>query len=398
MELTEKRAVPSIGLLIAMSACPALVSTIILPSLPAISEYFNASYQVTMQAVPLYLFATGVLQLLLGPISDRYGRRPVMLFGFFIFLLATIGALLSASIAMFLFFRLWQGTAVVGQSISRAIVRDVYSEREAASYMAYIAMGISLAPMIGPSLGGVLETYFGWKVTYISLFFLGLGVFVLTYFQLEETNTHQAPSFREQLGHYPELFRSRRFWGYTLAASFCAGGFFAFLGAAPFVAINFLGVSEGQMGFFFAFLPIGYMFGNFLSARFADRFQTHAFIIAGAWVSLIGISTSLLFYSLGARSGWSFFAPLLLLGVGNGLTMPNALAGAVSVRPALAGTASGVSGALMIVLGAGLAALSGGLLNETTGANPILIMMIITLILGLLSGYYVRHINRSLEK
>ncbi|MEM7615351.1 MAG: MFS transporter, partial [Pseudomonadota bacterium] len=188
---------------------------------------------------------------------------------------------------------------------------------------------------------------------------------------------------------YPELVASRRFWGYALAAAFASGSFFAFLGGGPYVATEVLGMSPGELGFYFGLIALGYMFGNFLSGRFAERTGLNTMMLLGGGVASVGLVAGCGLFAVGLIHPLVLFGTIGFVGIGNGLTLPSANAGMVSVRPHLAGSASGLGGALMIGGGAALSALTGALLGPTTGAWPLLFMMLLSSILCVVTTLYV---------
>jgi len=367
---------PHIMTLVLMTGVAALNMNIILPSLPSLAAHFGASYAVVQLAVSAYLGLTAGLQLIIGPLSDRYGRRPVMLGAFAIFLVATIGCIVAPTIEVFLACRLMQATVASAIALSRAIVRDTVGPDEAASRIGYVTMGMAVAPMIGPMIGGFLDQTLGWQAVIWATLGFGAVVTWLIWADLGETNTHKSASFGAQFRAYPELGRSRRFWGYSATAAFASGAFFAFLGGGPYVATEILGMSPAALGFYFGFIAFGYMLGNYLSGRFSAQVGMNRMMLTGSVVATAGMATGLTLFLAGIASPLSFFLPILFVGLGNGLTLPSANAGMVSVRPHLAGSASGLGGALMIGGGAVLSATAGALMGPGTGAWPLLAIML----------------------
>lgn len=385
---------PHIVTLVLIAGIGALNMNIFLPSLPAMAIWFQADYATVALAISAYLAVTAVLQVFIGPLSDRYGRRPVMLISLGAFVMATVGALLSTSIELFLSFRFLQAVVASGLVLSRAVVRDMVGPDRAASMIGYVTMGMSVVPMIGPILGGQLEQYLGWHGSVGLLVASGIGVLWLVWADMGETNTAQSTSFGAQFRAYPELLASRRFWGYALVAAFASGAFFAFLGGGPFVATIILGLSPQAMGFYFAMIAAGYMFGNFLSGRFAAQVGLDRMMLMGTATAAGGALISIGMFGVGWLHPLSLFAPMFLVGMGNGLTLPSANAGMVSVRPHLAGSASGLGGALMIGGGAALSAITGALLSVESGVWPLLLMMLSASLLSGMAAIYV--IRRSM--
>lgn len=281
--------------------------------------------------------------------------------------------------------------------LSRAIVRDMVPPEQAASMIGYVTMGMSLMPMIGPALGGVLNDAFGWQSSFIMLGISGVIVLWLIYADLGETNQHKSASFGAQFRAYPDLIRARRFWGYTLTAGFASGAFFSFLGGAPFISKQILGLTATEMGGYFSIVALGYMAGNFLSGRYSQRAGINRMMVAGGAVCTLGALMSLALFEFGILHPLSLFGPMFFVGIGNGMTLPNANAGIVSVRPHLAGSASGLSGAITIGSGAGLAALAGVLLTPETGAAPLFMVMVAVSLLAILASFYVIWVAKHAE-
>ena len=360
-----------------------------LPSLPRMTTYFQTDYSVMQLSVSLYLAATAVLQLIIGPLSDRYGRRPVVLIFYAIFILASVGCLFATTIEVFLTFRMLQGAVAVGLVLSRAIVRDMVPQREAASMIGYVTMGMALVPMVAPMIGGALDQLFGWQATFIFLIASGISVLALCYADQGETSSGDGKSFKAQVSEYPELLASRRFWGYVFAAAFASGAFFAFLGGAPLVASDVYGLSSFWAGIGFGAPAIGYATGNYISGRFSTHYGINRMIQTGTLITSGGMLLALAISLAGYGSAVKFFGLCTFVGIGNGLVMPNATAGMLSVRPHLAGTASGLGSAILIGGGAALSAFAGVVLGWGTGDAPLLIIMAISACLGYISIRFV---------
>lgn len=362
--------------LILLAGLAALTMNIFLPSLPGMARGFGVDYAVMQLSVSAYLGVSAVMQLVIGPVSDRFGRRPVILGGLVAFLLATAGTLLAPTAGWFLAFRMAQAVVVTGMVLSRAVVRDMVPGPQAASMLGYVTMGMSLVPMVGPLIGGLLDEAFGWQASFGLLGVLGLGVLALVWADLGETGARSSGGFGAQLRLYPQLFRSQRFWGYCLAATFASGAFFAYLGGAPFVGGEVFHLSPATLGYYFAAPAIGYALGNFLSGRFSVRMGMDRMIWLGTLAGTLGLGLATGLTLAGVSHPVVFFSGIGVLALGNGLTLPNANAGMMSVRPELAGTASGLGGALMIGGGAALAAVAGALLHPGATELPLLVLML----------------------
>lgn len=375
---------PHIVTLILLAGISALAMNIFLPSLPKMTEHFGTEYRLMQLSVAIYLACNAVLQLFIGPLSDMLGRRPVILGGLIVFMLATIGCIYAPNVTIFLTFRMLQASVVAAMVLSRAVVRDMVPQDQAASMIGYVTMGMAVVPMVGPAIGGVLDEALGWKANFWLLLILGGATFWLTWRDLGETAGRSGQSLIRQFRDYPELLTSPRFWGYALAAALSSGAFFAYLGGAPFVGSEVFGLDPALLGLLFGAPAIGYLLGNWISGRYSARVGINHMILWGCYINTFGIALSILVFALGYGSAYSFFGFMTFVGLGNGMTIPNATAGTLSVRPHLAGTASGLGGAIMIGGGAALSALAGALLQPGTGAWPLLWIMLITGGLGMI--------------
>lgn len=391
----DRGSAPHLITLVLLAGSSALTLNIFLPSLTMMAAYFEADYAVMQLAVSAYLGLTGVLQLIVGPFADRYGRRPVLLGSFTMFLVATLGCIFSTSDTMFLAFRMAQAVIATGTVLSRAIVRDIFPTDKAASMLGYVAMGMAVMPMLGPVIGGMLESVFDWRASFAVLFAVAAIVTLIVFFDLPETNPNKNASFAGQFRQYPELFTSRRFWGYSFTAAFGAGCFFAFLGGAPYVAGEVLGMSPTSMGIAFGTISMGFMMGNFVAGRLSSRLGIQQMVLVGGLISINGPILSLILFLGGLVSPFSLFGPILLVGFGNGFTMPNAQAGLMSVNPKLSGTAAGMGGALMIGGGAILSALTGALVGWAGGAYPLILMILASAAGSIMAALYTRRVERQ---
>ncbi len=388
---------PHIFTLILIAGVSALSMNVFLPSLPKMTVYFDTEYRLIQLSVSAYLLCNAILQIIVGPISDRYGRRPVILYGFALFALATLGCIYAPTIEVFLVFRMLQAVVVVGIVLSRAVVRDMVPQNQAASMIGYVTMGMAIVPMIGPAIGGLLDEAFGWQANFWLLFALGLATLWVCWRDMGETATERSTSFAAQFRQYPELLMSRRFWGYCLAAAFGAGAFFAYLGGAPYVGSEVYGLEPGTLGIYFGAPALGYFLGNWVSGRYSVRYGINRLIVVGTVLTSMGLAVSLMLFYAGLGSVNIFFGFMTFVGLGNGLVMPNANAGLLSVRPHLSGSASGLGGAIMIGGGAALSALAGALLQPGRGAYPLLWIMFLSSTMAVICITYVLQRERQLR-
>ncbi|QCI97674.1 multidrug effflux MFS transporter [Agrobacterium larrymoorei] len=379
---------PHVVTLVLVAGVAALCMNVFLPSLAAMAVHFETDYAVMQFAVSGYLAATAIIQLIIGPLSDLFGRRPVMLGSLLLMIVATLICTFAPNITVFMIGRVLQAAIASGFVLARAIVRDMVPAEQAASMIGYVTMGMSVVPMVGPTVGGFLNDLAGWQASFTFVGLAGAGVLLLAFFDLGETNTQKSASFSEQFRAWPQLLRSTRFWGYALTCTFSSGLFFSFLGGAPFVGSVLYGLTPAVLGMQFFFMASGYMLGNFVSGRYSSRIGIPTMMLAGNLIAFAGIVIAFVLPHFDLNSHYEFFVPLALIGVGNGVTLPSANAGMVSVQPHLAGSASGLGGALTIGGGAMLSVLASSLLSKDAGTTFLLLVMLANGVLAIATAAF----------
>ena len=389
---------PHILTLILLASISALTMNIFLPSLPNIASELNSSTSILGLSVGIYLASSAVLQLIIGPFSDQFGRRPLILWSLIIFCISTLATVFVTNTAQFLILRIFQAISASCMVLARAIVRDTTESIEkAGSKIAYVTMGMALVPMVGPAIGGLLDYQYGWEASFWLLFILGLVILIISFFDVGETLSDHNQSFLEQISTYPSLLRSKRFWGYCLSSAFVSGAFFSYLGGAPFVGNEVFGLEPKDLGFWFGAPAIGYVLGNFLSGRFSTKIGLDKMIFLGVTTALFGVSISLTISLFDHGSVLSFFGLMTLVGLGNGMSIPNATAAMMSINPKLAGTAAGLGSAIMIGGGAGLSAIANFILIPGSSEIPLIMLMWTSVFCGLCSVAYVSYRKKTLE-
>lgn len=388
------RSPPQLVTLILMTALSVLSLNMFLPSLARMATDFGTDYAVVNLSIAGYLAVSAVLQIIMGPLSDRYGRRPVMLAGFAIFTMASLGCALADNVWLFLAFRMAQGAVVAGSVLSRAVIRDMHDERSAAALMGYVAMAMAIAPMMGPLIGGLLEQFIHWRASFVFYALGGLGLLIWGWLDLGETNLQKSETFAAQFRAYPELLRSRRFWGYSICTMFSVGAFYIFLGGAPLAAQSAWSLEPAWLGVGMGCTTAGFFVGNWISGRISQAYPLVTLMIAGRWVTLAGLGAGLVLLLAGLDHPVTFFGAVVAIGIGNGLTLPAGNSGAMSVRPRLAGSASGLSGALQIGGGAVLSTLAGVAVRGENGVVVLMLLLLGCSALSLVAALYVRWVDR----
>lgn len=356
---------------------------------------FGVDYGVIGLSLAAYAAVSACLQVVMGPLSDRFGRRPVILWGLAIFVMATIGCVVAPDVWTFLAFRMVQAVIAPIFAVSLAVIRDTTGKGEAASRMGYVAMAWAVAPMLGPSFGGLLDEAFGWRATFWFLALFGIAVLALTWIDLRETNSNPSYTITAQLRAYPELLRSRRFWAYALTLAFSAGAFYAFLAGAPLAASAAFGLSPAMLGISMGSITAGFMLGSFLAGRFASRFALTTTLIAGRIVACVGLLLGLILYFAGVDHVMALFGPCMFVGVSNGLTSPSANSGAMSVRPNLTGSAAGLVGAIAVTGGATMSWIAAAVVTQDNARYALLLVMLASAVIALAAALSARYLERA---
>ena len=388
-----RRTPPHLLTLIVLAGFSPLSLNMFLPSLANIADDLGTDYAMIAWSVSGYLAITAVLQLIIGPLSDRIGRRPVMLVALAFFGIASAGCALAQDFVTFLIFRMFQGGMTAGYTLSMAIVRDTRSEREAVSLIGYIGMSMAIAPMVGPMLGGMLDTIFGWRSVFVFYALSGVVLFTACWFDLGETRVKAVHDTEHAAPQTTALLSEPLFWAFALCGAFSVGAFYVFLTGAPLVAVAQFGVSTAELGVYIGTITVGFMFGGFIAGRYGARFDPATTMIAGRVVACLGLSVGAVALSLTEPTPLLFFGSTIFVGLGNGITMPASNTGAMSVRPDLAGSAAGVLGSLIVGGGALLTALTGAIVTETDGARTVLFIMLAVSAIGLALGCWARHLR-----
>ncbi len=347
--------------LIVVTAIGPLALNIFMPSIPGLVSDLATTSGMAQLTLTLYLAGTAVSQLIYGPLSDRFGRRPVLLIGIVIYIAASVLCAFATTIEMLIASRLLQSFGgAAGMVLTRAIIRDMHDEKSAASVLGYVTMAWAVAPMIAPALGGYLDQLAGWRASFWALAFFGIIALTLAATCLPETNqTRGHTPDQSRFAGYKRLLRNQKFLWLVATLSFTSGVFFAFLGGAPFIMINVLNQSPLDYGLWFSAVAIGYMIGNFISGKFSRTTDTGKMIATG--ITVATIATLIPFFAAlsGNLSPALLFIPMGFIALGNGITLPNATSATLSADPKAIGSAAGLSGFLQSLSGALIAQIVG---------------------------------------
>jgi Bcr/CflA subfamily drug resistance transporter len=387
------RTPPRLITLTLLTALSALTLNMVLPSLPSMARDLAARESVTALAVSGYMLASALFQLGLGPVSDHFGRRPVMLGALLLFVGASLGCMLAPNVAVLLACRVLQAVIVAGTVVSSAAIRDRHSAVESATKLSLIASAMAVAPMLGPMLGGVLDVSLGWRAVFALYALLGGTLLLLAWVDMGETRAPGLPAPR--LADWLALLRSSRYWAYVLCTAFSVGAFYVFVTGVPYVGKAAWDLSPAQVGLGVGSITGGFLVGAGISARQARRLGVGVLLVAGRVVAVLGMALGLGVFAAGASHPLALFGLTLFIGLGNGLTLPSANAGTLSVRPALAGTAAGLAGALVMALGAVLSTLTALVVERSPTPTALLTLLTGCVLLSLVAAWVALRLERA---
>lgn len=344
-----------LGVLLAQIAFGLLALTICLPSMPAWASEFGADQAAVQLSFSVYVLAFGGLQMAYGPLSDRHGRRGVVLFGLGLAAAGSALAAVATGLGTLVIARAIQGAgSAAGMVVGRAMVQDHFHGSQRTRVMAWVGMVMGLCPPGAMVLGGQVHVSLGWRANFVIIGALALALLMLAWRVLPQgggrpsSGTHW---LREMAASYRRLLGERVFLAYMTLVSMCAATFYAFLGGAPLVLAR-VGVGPEAIGWYIAAVPLSYIVGNLLTSHLIHRLGEARLMRLGQVASLASLGLLIGLGWAGLRSPLAFALPLLLLGIGHGLLVPASLAGTVGVVPALAGAAAAVAGLLQQVMGA----------------------------------------------
>jgi DHA1 family bicyclomycin/chloramphenicol resistance-like MFS transporter len=377
-----------LALLAALVALGPLSVDMYLPAMPRMMTALDTDIRHMHLTLSTYLTGFALFHLVCGPLADRIGRKPVLIGGTVLFILACLGCSQSESVDELLLYRFLQGVgACVGPTLARTIARDVFGPVRAARALSLIAMLMALAPAIAPTLGGILLLWLPWPIVFLFLAAYGLAMIVLIHIFLgeslpEKQSLHPASIAR----NYAELFRDPIFITATLCSGFIYAGLLTYLSSSSFVYINMLGVPVQYFGFIFLTSVIGYMMGSGLSARLTRYYVSEQTILLGTGLAASASGIMLLSTTLFPDSLLALILPMVFYSAGMGLVLPNSMAVALRPFPHIAGTASALLGFIQMGLSSAATALIGVYLQDTPApmVNFMFFTTVISLCLGIL--------------
>ena len=377
---------PHISTLAILAGVSAMNMSIFLPSLPSMARDFEVDYGTMQIFISGYFLSLAFFQLIIGPVSDRIGRKPTMIMAFLLFTFSTLMCELTSNFYIFLFFRMLQAGVAAGFVIGRAIIRDIVPMEHAASMIGYVTMAMTIMPMFAPAIGGIIEEQLHWQYSVRLMYIMGIISVILIWFDQTET-LKKGKGKSSLISDYSQLLFNKKFWCYIIIMGFCVGSYFSFLTGAPVISEEYFYLEPSVQGYLFAIMGLGFFAGNFLTGRYAVKIGPNKFMLWGCYVALLGPLIQVGIFVSAYFGPLSFFIPMLLVGLGQGLIVPNAAAGVVSVDPKLAGSASGLAATIQILIGGFLALITGYIISKLVSPLPLIIILIITILVSLLFSY-----------
>ena len=328
-----------------------LAMTLCLPSMQEWATQLGAPQSSVQLTFSLYVLAYGGFQLVYGPLSDRWGRRPVLMLGLSIAVLGACVGATASTVDQVVLGRFLQGAGgAAGMVVGRSMVQDLFEGDQRTRMMAYVGMAMGCIPPVATLLGGQIHVHLGWQWNFVLLAALGVGLFWHAWRVLPTI----APRHGASLGFvqaYARLAREAALVKNVVVLAVTTGAFYTFLSGAPLVLASY-GVGPEGIGWHVGCIPLSYFMGNFLTTRLIHGWGPRRVQTVGQSVTLLGIALMLTLVILGFRSPWAVSLPLLLVGLGHGLLVPPTLAATVAAVPALAGSAAGVAGVMQQFTGA----------------------------------------------
>jgi DHA1 family bicyclomycin/chloramphenicol resistance-like MFS transporter len=374
-----------IVILVAVTAIAPFSMQMFLPALPVIQVDFGISQDLAILTLTLSLFAIAFGNFVYGPLSDRLGRKPILLAGLLIFLAGSIIAALAQDIWILIGGRLLQGGGgAAGLVLARAMVRDVYGASRAARAISYLTMAMVFAPMFAPMVGGLLTDAIHWRAVFAFVAVLIMPVLIITWLRLEETAPVTGAAAKGVLvAGIRRLSRSARFWGFTISSSLSIAIFFAYVAATPFLAINLLGLSAAEYGLTYLFVAGCYICGNFMATRLHSRLGERGLMVFGSVGVAVVTCGAVPVYLTTQLSIFTLVAPAMLFSLFQGCTIPMGQAGAINVDARYAGAAAGRVGFLQMGAARTMAQLVADMADGTVW--PLAITMVVLSLLAVVA-------------
>ncbi|HEX2366446.1 MAG TPA: multidrug effflux MFS transporter [Bradyrhizobium sp.] len=361
-----------LALLVLMTGVAPISLYLLVPALPMLATTFDRDISVAQMTVSLYMVGIACSQIIMGPLSDKFGRRPVLLAGLGLMLVASLACVFAQNLPQLIAARFFQALGgASGMVIGRAIIRDLYPRERVGAMISLVIAVMMIAQMLSPLTGGLIETVFGWRAIFYLITAAALSITIGIALVLPETRRARAAdgSFRNDVG---KLIGSRAFIGFVLCQVLASQIIFTFAGGGPYIVVTQMGRTSAEYGAWFATTGFAYLVGNLFCVRFAPRHSLERLIWFGLALQLSGSALNLVWSLAGINQipVWLFGTQMIVM-IGNAFVMANSAAGVISIRPDAAGTASGAMGFLQMGVGSLVSQFGAYLGGHTTTTLPL---------------------------
>lgn len=392
--MTSPKSLLATAIIASLVAIGPLSTDMYLPAFPVLMQSFNADINQVQHTLSIFLIGFALAQLIYGPLSDRFGRKPVLIGGLLLFLLSSLAIAFAESISTLSTLRLLQAIGgSAGPVLGRAMVRDIHGPKDSARLLSYIGTAMAVAPAAAPILGGYLTVWFGWQSIFLFLAAYSIVGVMLLGMSIPETappGSHHIISISNLIKNYTILLKHPTWRWYTLSCSFVFAGLFSFLSGSSFVIIQFLGYKEEQYGLFFALVVAGFMTGTLIAGRLVRGIGINRLMGYGSLVAATGGITMAALAVAEVHHVAAIVIPQMIYMVGVGIVMPQAMAGALAPFPLMAGTASALLGFVQMSFSAGI----GVLVGRYHDGSPLSMALAIAL-MGILTLVSFLRLNRA---
>lgn len=384
--------------LVSLTGLSVLSLNMFLPSLPSIAKDFRVDYALANFSVAGYAITSAILHFVFGFLSDRFGRRLITITAISIFTLASIGCFFAPNIWIFLFFRTVQAVIAACYTMSLGFIRDELGAEKSASTIASMATIWAFAPMVWPFLGGAIDEFAGWRMSFVVFALGGAALFVVSFFTLTEVPRGAPTPIAQQLRAFRTLLASKLYWSYATCLMFSVGGFYVFLSGTPLLGGSQFGFSTSQIGIAMGSVTAGFIAGSFSNRFLSQRLENMTMILLGRTVTFTGLSLGLIAVLLGYVSPIGYFVACACIGIGNGLSIPASNVGLMSISKDLAGSAAGLSAAMTVFFGGAAVAALGLYINAQNVAHALLITLTLLATASLCAALIAARLERGTKR
>ena len=343
------------------------ITDIYIPSLPSIGKYFKCEKYLVFYTLTTYLVSTSLSQLILGPLSDKFGRKNIIIWGLVVSISGTILCIMASSIYMLIVGRLIQGGGMGIMAVARSIILDVYKGRDLYKNNAKLSTVMPLIILLTPILGGYVEHYFFWRTNFVIVFLSLLSLIILTYFKISETNQNLVfgnISFKGIIQNYVYLLKNCKFVIYSLCASICLMNFIIYLGISSYILQNTVGLSSVHYGYLVIIICSSVLLAGICNNILLNIYLPQILVLLGAVIITTSGIISIILYTFFNFSVFSIMCPAAILSFGINIMMSNSFTSALLPFKKNTGAASALFGGIKLMGGSIGSFLAAILINQ----------------------------------